>query len=579
METNDMSYVGAVQDFRVARRRAAMERIMADLKGRSADLLSFEEVRQKLKVGAGRRVFFKEIPLDAIVGSVGRYTDFTRSFLPRLDSDAHRWARVQKAVTDLRGLPPIEVYQIGQVYFVQDGNHRVSVARQLGSTYIEAYVTEVQTRVPLSPDVQPDDLILKAEYAEFLENTDLDLLRPDADLTVTSPGRYRLLEEHIKVHRHFMGLEQEREIPFGEAVGHWYDQVYMPVVQVIREQGILHDFPERTETDLYLWVSEHRSDLEEALGWNIEIGDAAADLAARFGSRSQGLVSRLGERILDAVSADGMDDDLPPEQRRSEPSVARLEDRLFADILVPVSGEQVGWHALDQALEVARHEGVGLRGLHVVPSEAQKESDDARAIQEEFERRCQVAGISGSLIVEAGKVTRSITDRASWNDLVVVNLAYPPAPQPVAKLSSGFRSLIRHCPRPILAAPRTCSPLSKALLAYDGSPKAKEALFVATYVAGRWHIPLDVVSVSEGSRVAPTVLEEVQKYLEAHAVPATLLPESGPVADVILDTAEAQSCDLILIGGYGHSPVIEVVLGSVVDQVLRSSQWPVLICS
>ena len=267
----------AVLDFRRARRRAALEQIMARLTGRSAALLSYGEVHRKLKAHGGGRRELKEIPLDAIVGSVGRYADFTRSFLPRQDSDEERWARVKVRVTDLGGLPPIQVYQVGEAYFVGDGNHRVSVARQVGATHIQAYVTEVRTKVPLSPNTQPDDLILKAEYADFLERTHLDELRPEADLSVTVPGQYRTLKEHIEAHRYFMGLEQEQEIPYAEAVGHWHDEVYWPVVQVIRGRGILRDFPGRTETDLYLWVSEHRAELEQKLGWEIDAEAAAAD--------------------------------------------------------------------------------------------------------------------------------------------------------------------------------------------------------------------------------------------------------------------------------------------------------------
>ena len=146
-----------------------------------------------------------------------RYTDFTRTFLPREDFDKDRWARVMQEATGPTGLPPIEVYQIGDVYFVIDGNHRVSVVRQMGATHIQAYVTEVETRVPLSPDIQPDELILKAEYTNFLEVTRLDELRPGADLNMTVPGRYGTLLEHIEIHRYFMGLELQREISHEEA--------------------------------------------------------------------------------------------------------------------------------------------------------------------------------------------------------------------------------------------------------------------------------------------------------------------------------------------------------------------------
>lgn len=573
-----INYIMAVHDFREARRRAAMEWILACLRGGSADLLSYEEVRAKLKAGVSQAVELREIPLAAIVGSVGRYTDFTRSFLPKHDRDQERWARVEMAVTDLSGTPAIEVYQIGDAYFVRDGHHRVSVARQLGATYIQAYVTEIQTRVPLSPDSQPDDLILKAEYADFLEKTNLDQLRPGADLSTTVPGQYRLLEEHIDVHRYFMGLEQQREIPYAEAVGHWYDKVYWPVVQAIRQQGILDDFPGRTETDLYLWVAEHRAALEQALGWEIETETAVADLAARHSARPSRVVARVSERILDLLTPNGFDAGPPPGQWREERLAARREDCLLADILVPVSGEEMGWNALDQALELVCCERARLRGLHVVPSEGQKESEQARAVQAEFNRRCEAAGIAGSLVIEVGKVARQIVDRARWTDLVVVNLAHPPAVQPLARLSSGFRTLLLRCPRPVLAVPGAASPLRHALLAYDGSPKAREALFVSTYLAGRWPMALTVVSVLDGERVTLETSRQAQEYLEAHAVPAAFAQADGPVAEAILETAEGQGCDLILMGGYGHSPVVDAVVGSVVDQVLRASRQPVLVC-
>ena len=112
-----------------------------------------------------------------------------------------RWARVKTAIESPIGVPPIELYRIGNAYFVLDGNHRVSVLRRMGATQAQAYVTEVQTRVPLSPYDSPDDLILKAEYAEFLDRTKLDEQRPHADLRVTSPGRYAGIEEEIEAHR------------------------------------------------------------------------------------------------------------------------------------------------------------------------------------------------------------------------------------------------------------------------------------------------------------------------------------------------------------------------------------------
>jgi len=575
-----LSVVSAIQDFHRARRRAALEEVIARLTGKSADLLRYEDVHQKLKAQSTAARVLKDIPLDGIVGSVGRCSDFTRGFLPRQDSDQERWTRVEMGMADLTGLPPIEVYQIGQAYFVLDGHHRVSVARRFGATHIQAYVIEVHTKVPLSPEVQPDDLIVKAEYADFLERTNLDELRPEADLSVSVPGQYRALENHIEVHLHSIstGLGQKREIPYEETVTRWYDEVYLPVVQVIRERGMLRDFPGRTETDLYLWLLEHRVELEERLEWEIRPEEAAADLAAQFSPRPRRLVARVGERILDAVTPDEFEAGPRPGEWRREYLAARQDERLFADILVAVSGEETGWHGLEQALEVARREGGQLRGLHVVPSEAQGERKEAQAVQAEFNRRCEAADIPGKVSLEVGGVARKICERARWTDLVVLNLAHPPAPQPVARLGSGFRTLIRRCPRPVLAVPGAWSPLDRALLAYDGSPKAEEALFVATYLAGQWNISLAVVTVIETGRTTLKALEHAQEYLETHGVQATFVKESGPVAEAILKTARVHESNLIILGGYGFSPVLEVVLGSAVDQVLRESRKPMLIC-
>ncbi|MFQ5612783.1 MAG: universal stress protein [Anaerolineae bacterium] len=565
----------AVQDFRRARRRAALEELVARLTGKSAELLSYEDVRRKLKVKGSAGRMLEDIPLDAIVGSVGRYADFTRSFLPRQDSDEHRWARVKAAVTDLVGVPPIEVYQIGDAYFVLDGNHRVSVARDLGATHIQAYVTKVRTKVPLSPDDRPDDVICKARYADFLERTRLDELRPGADLRVTAPGQYRVLEEHIEVHRYFMGLDQQRDIPYEEAVVHWYDEVYLPVVQIIRGRGILWDFPGRTETDLYLWLSEHHAALRESLGWEVEAETAAADLAARFSPRPARVAARLGERILDAVTPDELESGPAPGEWRRQRG---RQNRLFGDILVAIGGQEEGWPALELALEVARREGGRLRGLHVVPAEEQQQAEPALAIRQEFEQRCRAAGVPGEAVVDVGGVARTITDRARWTDLVVLHLAHPPGPQPLARLGSGLRTLIRRCARPILAVPEAVSSLDGALLAYDGSPKADEALYVAAYLAGRWQVSLAVVAVAEDGITAAEVLQQARAYLEPQGIEAAFVEESGNAAEAILKTAEAFGSDVVIMGGYGASPVVEVVLGSTVDQVLRQSRKPMLIC-
>jgi hypothetical protein len=293
----------AVNDFLQAHRRAALQQVLSRVTGKSVELLSYDDVLNKLRLTGRSMRGVREIPVAAIVGTVGRCTDFTRTFLPRKASDEQRWANLMTFVRghSLDALPPIEVYQIGSAYFVQDGHHRVSIARQLGVEFIAAIVTEVQTRVPLTPDADWDALIRNAEYAAFLEYTHLDRLRPKADLTVSVPGQYAKLEDHIEVHRYFSEVAEERELEFEEAVRRWHDEAYRPIADAIHDQGLLSDFPGRTITDLYLWIAEHRLPLQAELGWTISPETATAFLAKDFSTRSRPLLDRAGRAVLNAM--------------------------------------------------------------------------------------------------------------------------------------------------------------------------------------------------------------------------------------------------------------------------------------
>jgi len=187
MSSNSYQYRAAIYDFQSARQRAAVQEILARVTGKSNQLLSYDDVAEKLKLRARTERGVQHIPLDAIVGSVGRNTDFTRTFLPRRAGDQERWANVKTAFLEYgANLPPIEVYKVGEVYFVVDGNHRVSIARQEKFATIEARVIEFQTDITLTPDIQPDDLIIKAELVEFLGVTRIHEARPNVDLSVTS---------------------------------------------------------------------------------------------------------------------------------------------------------------------------------------------------------------------------------------------------------------------------------------------------------------------------------------------------------------------------------------------------------
>ncbi len=558
----------AIDEFIRARRRADLEKIVASLTGKSADLLSFEEVRMKVHGVRGNRRVLKDVPLDAIIGSVGRYDDFTRDFLPRRDSDRDRWAKVERLANDERGLPPVDLFQIGDVYFVNDGNHRVSVARQMGHSHIEAYVTNVHSRVPLSPNVQPKDLILKAELADFLECTRIDSLRPGADITVTSPGAYADLLEHIEVHRYFMGLDQKREVPFEEAVTHWYDTVFSPVVEVIKKGDILSEFPGRTHADLYLWILRHRAELEKELNWEIRTETAAADFAARRSAAPDRVITRVGKRLLESIVPPALDAGPPVGEWRREHLANRGGGAMFIDLLVAVEEGATGLHGLELGLKIAQMERAIVHGLHMVSSADQIDAEETSALRVAFNRTCHAAGIPGRLAVEVGNLAESVCERARWSDLVVLDRSGN---------ETTLHDIIQHVSRPVLLVPRPAREIKRALLVYDGSPKAKEGLYVATYLASRHKISLTIFATREGDqRAMQKTVTVAVRHLRKNGVDAAGFEASGPIPQAIRDSASQTQSDLIITGGYNQHPLFAPK--TALDQLMRISELPLLIC-
>ena len=285
----------AQSDFNEARRRALLAALRDIFRGQPNAMLSFEEVRARLNVRGQRYLGRQVVPLDHIIGSEGRYVDFDRRFLPRSDALQQRWSNIDQAMLQAVDLPPVELYKIGDIYFVRDGNHRVSVARQQGGEFIDANVVELIVDVPLDPDLSVRDLLMKEEYSDFLEWTDLHTLRPDERIEFSELGGYLDLVRHINAHRYYLGRQLQRDIGRDEAVSDWYDQVYMPIVRVIREQNLLKHFPGRTEADLYRWIMEHRWYMLEHSGADPGPEAAAAEYVALFGRK------RLAGAVEDAL--------------------------------------------------------------------------------------------------------------------------------------------------------------------------------------------------------------------------------------------------------------------------------------
>jgi nucleotide-binding universal stress UspA family protein len=141
-----------------------------------------------------------------------------------------------------------------------------------------------------------------------------------------------------------------------------------------------------------------------------------------------------------------------------------------------------------------------------------------------------------------------------------------------------LRELVQRSPRPILAIPAQPSPLSHALLAYNGSPKSKQALYLAAYMAGKWQIKLSVITVLEDKDVSPEVIGEAQTYLDQLGISADYIVLRGSVPSAILITTEDTRCDFIILGGYSQHAIINVLIDKIADQVMRKTGLPMVIC-
>jgi hypothetical protein len=248
--------------FDLAVRRAFFHDVLAFFRRRSNDLLPYHEISQRTAPEGESYRGQQTVRLDQIIGSVNRFEEFDRSFMPRRRHARRRWASIDRAWHDGVILPPVQLIQVGDIYFVKDGNHRVSVARQHGQEFIDAVVVEERLRAPLLPAMSANELILQAEYAELLRRTNLDGLRPEHNIHSGTAGGYEELWRHIEAHRRWMEETSEgREVALAEAVTDWYDRVYTPLLEVSRERGVCRSVLERAGADVYLWLMSRRDDL------------------------------------------------------------------------------------------------------------------------------------------------------------------------------------------------------------------------------------------------------------------------------------------------------------------------------
>lgn len=290
----------ARKDFEQARRRAFRSGIGARLRGKENRLIPFAEIRNALRQQNPLYRGIQQVEISKIIGSVGRYLDFNRKFMPLYDEMAERWIAVQ-ALTAGLGWPPAELYKVGDAYFVRDGNHRIAISNQMDNPTVEAHVWEFPIEISLADSESLDEALIAIGATEFEAKTALSEITPKHTIHFTAPGRYGELLAQIEDIREKIGRIDQTDISFKEAVPIWCELVYLPTVQIIEDSKLVEEFPGRTVADLFVWLSIHRSQLAELYGEYNNLADLAEMLVDRY--RPKG-ISEVARQVRNLLGAD-----------------------------------------------------------------------------------------------------------------------------------------------------------------------------------------------------------------------------------------------------------------------------------
>ena len=262
----------ARDDFMRVRRQRVLSRLRLRLSGRDGDvdqILPFEEVVHALGRVGERHLGLEVIPLESIVGTVDRGLEFDRQFRPTSSRPRERWERIAAAMRRGQALPPIDVYRVGELHFVKDGHHRVSVARALGRESIDAYVTEIITREPAPVGTVMADLPVKDHRRVFRERVPLpaDAM---ARIELSDAWDYSVLAEGIEAWGFRLSQEHHELLDRATVARLWFEQEYVPVVEMLREGGLIED---QSETEAYLRLSAQRYRLLRTHLWTDDVID------------------------------------------------------------------------------------------------------------------------------------------------------------------------------------------------------------------------------------------------------------------------------------------------------------------
>jgi hypothetical protein len=262
----------AENDFLRVRRRQVLSRLAAWLRREPDDIneiLPFDEVVAALGRTGERRLGLQVVPVDAIVGSVDRTRDFDRWFRPRSQRTRERWERLARAQRRGEAIPPIDTYKVGELYFVRDGHHRVSVAHALRLRSIDAFVTEIATKIDATGISRRGDLITRDLRRVFLDRVPL----PGPALCtilVTNAWSYAELSETVEAWGFRLMQQEARYLDRETVARRWYAEEYRPVVRMLEQADLIGD---RTEAEAYLHLACQRYRLMRTHRWDDDVVD------------------------------------------------------------------------------------------------------------------------------------------------------------------------------------------------------------------------------------------------------------------------------------------------------------------
>jgi nucleotide-binding universal stress UspA family protein len=568
----------AQNDFDRAKRAADWQYAVGILTKKDYHLIDYNEVRSRLSDTCNLPIVHKEIPIQSIVGSVSRNTDFTRTFLPKLIHDRERWVKVKLANESSEGVPPIEVYQIGNVYFVLDGHHRVSVMKSYGAEFISANVRIINRDVPLLPSDSADEIIVKVERDSFLKKTKIDKLLPAVNFELKNPGEYIELLEHITVHRYFMGLDFQRDIDSDEAVLHWYENVYLPVIKIVRDRNMLRGFPDKTETELYLWIENNKAELTKEFGDELRTAAVAWNIQEKYDIRKTSVWKKIWKKIYIWLTPNMSDWGVRTGDWRKE--FLQYDTSPFIHrMMIAVADLEADKEYLRSAIQFSKKYGAWVGIVHVVKRQTMLHSEWMKKYQAEIEDMLETEGVQGKFFPLYGNLTKILSERAFWSDLSLFKLKYRPQLKKITLTEDGWNAIIMRIPGPICVIPEIIeAEIKQVVLAFSQSPKAREAMCFADILSKSTNCRISVVISGKDETRRNSAYEEVKKYYVRQNVEADYFVIDNEPEVAILQTADQIHADLIVMGGFSRSLLQRIFKRSTIDKIFVATKKPVIIC-